>query len=107
VDVLSPEPSPPEPEQLAIRVVGPDGRSFCDVADLDPDGQAAAAARLSGRCDAVLLPNGGRSSLAPDLVAAAHPGLLVASDAGGQLARDLPRAGLSRTSQEGAIVVPL
>jgi competence protein ComEC len=107
LDVLSPPPSPPEPEQLAFRVSGPGGRSFCDVADLDPDGQTAAATRLTGRCDAMLLPGGGRSSLAPDLVAAARPALLVASDAGGPLARDLPRGGISRTSQEGAVVVPL
>jgi competence protein ComEC len=107
LDVLSPEPNPPEPEQLALRVRGPDGGTFCDVADLDTDGQAAAAARLTGRCDTLLLPSGGRSAPAPDLVAVALPQRMVASDAGGQLARDLPRGALSRTSQEGAIVVPL
>jgi len=107
LDVLGPELDAPEPDQLALRVVGPDGRSFCDLADLDPDGQAQAAARLTGRCDALLLPGGGRSAPAPDLLAAARPSRLIASDAGGQLARDLPRGAVSRTSEEGAIVVPL
>jgi competence protein ComEC len=107
LEVLSPEPRPPEPEQLALRVVGPDGGSFCDLADLDPDGQAAAASRLRGGCDCLLLPGGGRSAPAPELLSAARPRRLVASDAGGQLARDLPRGTTSRTSQEGTIVVPL
>src|SRR5262249_32874449 len=30
LDVLSPEPNAPEPGQVALRVVGPDGGSFCD-----------------------------------------------------------------------------
>jgi competence protein ComEC len=107
LEVLSPEPRPPEPEQLSLRVVGPNGASFCDLADLDPDAQAAAASHLTGACDALLLPNGGRSSPAPELLAAARPRRLVASDAGGQLARDLPRGATSRTSQEGTIVLPL
>jgi competence protein ComEC len=107
IDVLSPEPGLPEPEQLALRVTGPSGASFCDLADLDPDGQAMAAARLMGRCDALLLPDGGRSAPSPDLLDAARPGRLVVSDAGGRLARDLPHAGLERTSEEGAIVIPL
>jgi competence protein ComEC len=107
LDVLSPEPSPPEPEQLALRVSRPGGRSFCDLADLDRDGQSAAAARLGGRCDALLLPGGGRSSPAPDLLTAARPDRLIVSDAGGQVARDLPRGALSRTSEEGTIVLPL
>ncbi|HXM55315.1 MAG TPA: ComEC/Rec2 family competence protein, partial [Candidatus Dormibacteraeota bacterium] len=104
LDVLSPEPDPPEPEQLAFRVTGPGGVSFCDLADLDLDGQAAAALRLAGRCDALLLPDGGRSAPAADLLAAARPDRLIASDAGGQLARTLPRGAVSRTSEEGAIV---
>jgi beta-lactamase superfamily II metal-dependent hydrolase len=106
-DVLSPEPRAPQPGQLAVRVSAPGGRSFCDVADLDPDGQAVAAARLAGRCDILLLPAGGRSAPASGLLRIARPGQLVASDAGGQLARNLPRANLSRTSQEGTIVLPL
>ena len=107
LDVLSPPPRPPEPEQLAVRVTGPGGGSLCDLADLDPDGQAAAAARLRGGCDALLLPGGGRSAPAPELLRAAHPRRLLASDAGGQLARDLPKRALSRTSEQGTIVVPL
>jgi competence protein ComEC len=108
-EVLSPEPRPPAPEQLSLRVRGPGGRTFCDLADLDPDGQTAAAARLSraGRCDALLLPGGGRSAPSSELMNAARPARLVASDAGGQLARGLPRGILSRTSEEGAIVLPL
>lgn len=106
-EVLSPEPRPPQTEQMALRVSGPDGRSFCDFADLDRDGQAAAAARLAGRCDALLLPGGGRSAPAAELMGAARPARLIASEAGGQLARDLPRGELSRTSEEGTVVVPL
>lgn len=107
LDVLSPEPGAPEPGQAALRVSGPGGGSFCDLADLDPDGQSVAAARLTGRCDALLLPHGGRSAPAPDLMAAARPSRLIASDAGGQLARGLPTGLLARTSQEGSIVIPL
>jgi competence protein ComEC len=106
-DVLSPEPQAPQPGQLGLRVTAPGGRSFCDLADLDPDGQTVAAARLAGRCDILLLPSGGRSAPAPGLLAVARPGQLVASDSGGQLARNLPRGALVRTSQEGTIVLPL
>ena len=106
-DVLSPEPGTPQPGQIALRVAGPDGRSFCDFADLDPEGQVDAAARLHGRCDALLLPGGGRSAPAPELMARAKPSRLLVSDASGQVARDLPRGELLRTSQEGTIVVPL
>jgi competence protein ComEC len=107
-EVLSPAARPPQPDQLAFRVSGSDGRTFCDVADLDPDGQTAAAARLRGGCDALLLPSGGRSAPVPDLMAAARPGLLIASDSGsGQLARGLPAGILSRTSQDGTIVQAL
>jgi len=107
LDVLGPEPRAAAPGQLALRVSGPGGGSFCDVADLDPDGQALAATHLTGTCDALLLPNGGRSAPAPDFAAAARPRRLIASDTGGQLARGLSRGVLSRTSEEGAIVVPL
>jgi competence protein ComEC len=106
-EVLSPGHRPPQPDQMAIRVTGPDGQTFCDFADLDPEGQAAAAARLSGPCSALLLPGGGRSTPVPELMQAARPGRLLVSDAGGQLARDLPRGTLLRTSQEGTIVIPL
>jgi competence protein ComEC len=107
LDVLAPEPAAPAPGQIALRVVGPDGGSFCDIADLDPDGQALAATRLTGVCDVLLLPNGGRSAPEPDFAAAARPRRLIASDTGGQLARGLPLGILSRTSQEGAVVVAL
>jgi competence protein ComEC len=107
LDVLAPEPGAPAPGQLALRVVGPGGGSFCDIADLDPDGQALAARRLTGACDALLLTNGGRSVPAADLLSAARPRRFVASDVGGQLARGMSRGMLSRTSEEGAIVLPL
>jgi hypothetical protein len=40
-------------------------------------------------------------------MAAARPQRLVASDAGGQLARDLAHSDVLRTSQEGDVVLPL
>jgi competence protein ComEC len=107
LDVLSPEPDAPEAGQVGLRVVGPGGGSFCDLADLDPEAQVEAAARLTGACDALLLPDSGRSAPAPDLMAAARPGRLIVSDAGGQVARDLPGGIMARTSEEGAVVVPL
>ena len=106
-EVLSPEPRPPQQDQMALRVTGPDGQTFCDFADLDPEAQSVAAARLHGMCDALLLPSAGRSAPAPDLMRAARPRRLLVSDDGGQLARDLPRGVLLRTSQEGTIVIPL
>jgi len=107
LEVLSPEPRPSEPDQLALRISRPGGRSFCDLADLDLEAQAGAAARLRGRCDSLLLPGGGRSAPAPELLAAARPSRLVVSDDGGPLARGLPSALLSRTSEEGTVVLPL
>jgi competence protein ComEC len=107
IEVLAPGTAPPEPGQLAFRARGPSGRSFCDLADLDPEAQAIAAARLHGGCTYLLLPSGGRSSPAPELMAAARPQRLVASDAGGQLARDLAHSDVLRTSQEGDVVLPL
>jgi competence protein ComEC len=106
VQVLAPTPAPPEPAQLAFRAQAPSGRSFCDFADLDPDDQSAAAHVLAGPCTYLLLPSGGRSSPAPELLATGAQQLVV-SDAGGTLARDLPRSGLLRTSQEGDISLPL
>ena len=108
-EVLAPEPADPGDETgagyLAFRAVGP-AHSFCDLSDLDPEAQKVASARLRGRCDYLLLPSGGRSSLAPELLARAEPGQLIASTATGRLARDLPSTTL-RTDQEGAIVLPL
>jgi competence protein ComEC len=106
LDILSPEARMPEPEQLAFRAFR-GGRSFCDLADLDLDGQVAAATHLSDPCDALLLPGSGRSAPASELLAAGRPHQLLISDAGGTLARGVPRGQLSRTSEEGTIVVPL
>jgi competence protein ComEC len=108
-EILAPEPTDPGDETgagyLAFRVVGPK-RSFCDLSDLDPTAQISAAARLLGPCDYLLLPSGGRSSLAPELMAAARAGELVASTGSGRLARGLPASTL-RTDQEGTIALPL
>jgi len=106
LDVLGPDAGAAEPGQVSLRVTGPDGGSFCDLADLDPDGQSAAAAWLTGSCDALLVPNEGRSAPAPDLVAATRPRRYIVSDGGGLLSRDLPRGLLTRTSEEGTIVLP-
>jgi competence protein ComEC len=91
---------------LALQVRRPGGRSFCDLGDLDLEGQAQAASRLRGRCDYLLLPVGGRSALAPELLSAARPGRLIASLGGGRLARELP-ATVLRTDQEGSIELPM
>jgi competence protein ComEC len=107
IEVLAPESSPPEPAQMGFRAQGPSGRSFCDLADMDPEAQAIAAARLAGGCTYLLLPGGGSSAPAPELMAAARPRRLVASDAGGQLAGDLAQSNVLRTSQEGDVVLPL
>jgi beta-lactamase superfamily II metal-dependent hydrolase len=109
-EFLSPSPGSHGDETgaayLAIRVVGPSGRSFCDLSDLDRDAQAEAAARLAGPCDYLLLPGGGRTAPAPELMARAHPKQLVASIGGGRLDRELT-GHLLRTDQEGTIVLPL
>lgn len=93
---------------LALRVVAPDGRSFCDLSDLDSDAQVAAAARLRGSCTYLLLPAGGRSALEADLErAAVDPSTqLIASRSSGRLAAGYPPTVL-RTDQEGAVAVPL
>jgi competence protein ComEC len=105
--ILFPDPRAPALDDLAFRVVGTRGRGFCDLSDLDPEGQAAVAAELRDGCDDLLLPDGGRSAPSPVLLAAARPSRLLASDGGGPLARGLPTTEVSRTSQEGTIVVPL
>ncbi len=84
----------------------PGGQAFCDLSDLDSDAQVLAAARLGGPCDYLLLPDGGRSAPAPELLAAARPKvLLVAGSA--PPARGLPAGNLRRTAQEGSIGLPL
>ncbi|MDQ6771581.1 MAG: hypothetical protein M3024_01105, partial [Candidatus Dormibacteraeota bacterium] len=109
LDVLSPEPDQVDPGQLALRVRGPGGRSLCDLADLDADAQAVAAPRIAalGGCDYLLLPGPGVTAPVPEVLAAARPGRYLASDAGGRLPRDLPVASISRTSEEGTIVLPI
>jgi hypothetical protein len=107
IDVLSPEPSPPEPGQIGFRAQGPSGDSFCDLADLDPEAQAIAAGHMTGGCTYLLLPGGGRSTPSPELMSAARPERLVASESGGQLTKDLARSDVLRTSQEGDVMLPL
>ena len=110
VQVLAPEPGAPGDQpgaaDLALRFAVPGGMAFCDLSDLDPDAQLLAAAHLDGRCDYLLLPDGGRSAPAPELLARAAPRvLLVAGSA--PPARGLPAGNLRRTAQEGSIAVPL
>ncbi|MDQ6898875.1 MAG: hypothetical protein M3072_05105, partial [Candidatus Dormibacteraeota bacterium] len=108
IDILSPEVGG-DAVQLGLRISAGHGRTFCDMADLDFDSQLAAAARLVrlGGCSELLLPDAGRSAPAPELLKAARAGRLLVSDGGGQLARDLPRFGVYRTSEEGDITVSL
>jgi competence protein ComEC len=99
--------APSDPESgLALQVRRPGGRSFCDLGDLDLAGQVQAAARLQGGCDYLLLPGGGRSAPAPELMAAARPSKMIASVGGGRLSRELPPTVL-RTDQEGSIELRL
>lgn len=94
---------------LALRAVAPDGRSFCDLSDLDVDGQTLAASRVPGRCSYVLLPNGGKSTLSADLERSATDGatqFIASRSAGGRLAAGYP-ASVLRTDQEGTITLPL
>jgi competence protein ComEC len=114
VQALAPEPlagSGPAPGDpagyLALRVRAPSGRTFCDLSELDSAAQLAAAARLRGRCDYLLLPGAGRSSPPPGLLAAARPSLIVASLGSGQVAREVPPALLRRTDQEGTITLAM
>ena len=108
IDILSPEVGG-DAVQLGLRVSAGHGSTFCDMADLDTDSQQAAAPRLArlGGCTELLVPDAGRSAPAPDLLKAARASRLLVSDGGGQLARDLPRSGIYRTSEEGDIAVSL
>lgn len=92
---------------LAVRAVGPSGRALCAFGDLDLAAQTAAAGRLRGPCDYLVLPGGGRSAPAPALLARARPQLLIASIAGGRTARGLPAGRLRRTDQEGTLQLPM
>jgi competence protein ComEC len=110
--VLAPEPGAPGDQvgaaYLALRVVASDGRSFCDLSDLDLDAQTIAAARLRGPCTYLLLPVGGRSGLSPDLENAAITATtqLIASRTAGRLANGFP-PNVLRTDQEGTITLAL
>jgi competence protein ComEC len=112
LQALSPEPKAPIDQvgaaYLALRAVAPDGRSFCDLSDLDLEAQTVAAARIRGACTYVLLPSGGRSRLSPDLERAALTPTtqLIASRGPGRLATGFPPSVL-RTDQEGTITLPL
>jgi competence protein ComEC len=112
LQVLAPERDTPGDVagagDLGLRVVAPDGKSFCDLSDLDLDGQTIAAARLGGPCSYLLLPSGGKSRLSPDLERAAMSSRtqLVASRGAGRLATGYPPDVL-RTDQEGTISLPL
>jgi len=112
LQVLAPEPGAPGElvgaPYLAMRIVAPDGRSFCDFSDLDLDAQTIAAARLRGPCTYLLLPVGGRSQLSPDLVNAAITSTtqLIASRTAGRLATGFP-SNVLRTDQEGTITLAM
>ncbi|HEV2030165.1 MAG TPA: ComEC/Rec2 family competence protein [Candidatus Dormibacteraeota bacterium] len=110
--VLAPEPGAPGDQvgaaYLAMRIVAPDGRSFCDLSDLDLDAQTLAATRLRGPCTYLLLPLGGRSRISPELerTAMTPTTQLIASRASGRLANGFP-PNVLRTDQEGTIALPM
>jgi competence protein ComEC len=111
LEVIAPEVGAPGDlvgaADLALRVVAPSGRSFCDLSDLDIDAQTIAAARMRGPCTYLLLPNAGRSLLSPEIERAAGPAVqLIASRSSGRLALGFPPTVL-RTDQEGTITVPM
>ena len=111
LEAISPEPGAPGDvvgaAYLALRVIAPSGRTFCDFSDLDVDAQTVAAARLNGQCSYLLIPGGGRSLLAPELERAAGPNVqLIASRAAGRIAQGFPLTVL-RTDQEGTITLPM
>src|SRR5207248_2561772 len=110
LEVIAPEAGAPGnvigAGDLAMRVVGPSGRSFCYLSDLDAEAQMIAAARLRGPCTYLLLPSGGQTAPAPDLIAAAGRPELIASLASGRLGQGLP-ATVRRTDQEGTITMPM
>ncbi|HVS49203.1 MAG TPA: ComEC/Rec2 family competence protein [Candidatus Dormibacteraeota bacterium] len=113
LQMLAPEPGAPGDQvgaaYLSMRIVAPDGRSFCDLSDLDFDAQTVAATRLGGPCTYLLLPSGGRSQVSPDLYRAAltpTTQLIASRAAGGRLANGFP-PNVLRTDQEGTITVPM
>jgi hypothetical protein len=112
IKALAPERGAPGDQvgaaDLALQVRTQGGRTFCDLSDLDLDAQTIAAARLDTTCTYLLLPNGGRSTLSPELDRAAigRTTELIASRGAGRLATGYPPS-VRRTDQEGAIAVPL
>jgi competence protein ComEC len=112
LQVLAPEPGAPGDQvgaaYLALRIVAPDGRSFCDLSDLDLDAQTVAASRLRGPCTYLLLPVGGRSQLSPDIDrdAVTTTTQLIASRTAGRLANGFP-PNVLRTDQEGTITLAM
>ena len=112
IQVLAPEAHAPGDQvgaaYLAMRIVAPSGRSFCDLSDLDLDAQTLAAARLRGPCTYFLLPSGGRSQLSPELArnALTRTTQLIASRGAGRLANGYP-PNVLRTDQEGTIALPM
>jgi competence protein ComEC len=112
LQVIAPEPHAPGDQvgaaYLALRIVAPSGRSFCDLSDLDLDAQTIAATRLRGTCTYLLLPAGGRSQLSPELARAAlnTTTQLIASRGAGRLATGFP-PNVLRTDQEGTISLPM
>jgi competence protein ComEC len=92
---------------LALRVLAPSGRTFCDLSDLDLEAQTVAATRLSGQCTYLLIPGAGRSLLSPELVRAVGPrAQLIASRSAGRLAQGFAST-ILRTDQEGTITLPM
>ncbi|HEV2215987.1 MAG TPA: ComEC/Rec2 family competence protein [Candidatus Dormibacteraeota bacterium] len=110
IEVVAPEAGAPGDVpgagDLGLRAVAADGRTFCDLSDLDVDAQTVAAARLRGPCTYLLLPSGGSSALSPELQRAAGNPELIASRGPGRTAAGFPPT-LLRTDQEGTISVPL
>jgi hypothetical protein len=112
LQVLAPEPRAPGDQvgaaYLALRIVAPSGRSFCDLSDLDLEAQTLAATRLRGPCTYLLLPAGGRSHLSPELARAALTPTtqLIASRGAGRLANGFP-PNVLRTDQEGTITLQM
>jgi competence protein ComEC len=113
LQVLAPEPGAPGDlvgaAYLAMRIVAPGGRSFCDLSDLDLEAQTVAAARLRAPCTYLLLPVGGRSQISPELAHAAvgrTTQLIASRAAAGRLANGFP-SNVLRTDQEGTITLPM
>jgi hypothetical protein len=111
IEAIAPAPGAPGDvvgaAYLALRVIAPSGRSFCDLSDLDVEAQSVAAAYLGGPCTYLLLPSGGGSLMSPELERAAGPSVqLIASRAAGRLARGFSPT-LLRTDQEGTITLPM